>query len=482
VLRAARFDADSHPTATQQLLNSRSTELKAHFSEQLQSVNEMTGTVAEAVSSLEVQQTQQTDQIGAKIDAQTVSRSWEQRCKKLRRELDLTNLALETRRLKFEDLLKDNNILTKERDELQAKVSGLTEQLTKTGNERDELRTKVLELTERDNGPSKQEWKELIGSVNKIQEGIDDRFHRSTEQLDEVTTTIHDAIKKVATDTNNSAADAQNKLSEQGAFNTSTLLQLTEAQRTRSQRDDLTTTTISQLVGANRSLTETNANLGGTNAYLAATNGGFTETNKMLAKSNLVSNLGTALGILAAGQQAHQLEATHRENAELSYEKRTLELDNDELAEELRRSRRRRVDPPVGGDFHLIKIWTGSEEKSFTDLHVSVQQAVRTWSDGHVLGAEWFAKAQKSIRFCMRNERQERCKVPPSGTDKVACSQCVGGKTFCIRRRAEDDETLCLFPLHTDERREASVDDVTFWRMNARKRTPPGFHSKKLYP
>ncbi|KAF3045022.1 hypothetical protein E8E12_004342 [Didymella heteroderae] len=83
-----------------------------------------------------------------------------------------------------------------------------------------------------------------------------------------------------------------------------------------------------ELVGAKRSPNETTANLTGTNVYLAATNGGVIEVNITLAKSNLVANVGVALGILAAGQQAQHVEGTYRaatelqfENAELSHEK-----------------------------------------------------------------------------------------------------------------------------------------------------------------
>ncbi|KAF3045023.1 hypothetical protein E8E12_004370 [Didymella heteroderae] len=158
------------------------------------------------------------------------------------------------------------------------------------------------------------------------------------------------------------------------------------------------------------------------------------------------------------------------------------------MAEELQRSRRPRVEilDGRGGNgpphrLELIKIWMGTGEKSFTDLHLSVQQAVRSWIDGHMLGADWYEFAQRRLKSCMRKAHQERCYVPAEGTSKVAWGQCAGGKTFCIRRQTEHDPNLCLFPLHTGERGDASVNEVTFWRMTGRKTTPPGFYKKKLY-
>ena len=47
--------------------------------------------------------------------------------------------------------------------------------------------------------------------------------------------------------------------------------------------------------------------------------------------------------------------------------------------------------------------------------------------------------------------------MPAQGNHKIACGQGTGGKTFCIRRRTENDTTLCLFP-PAPHRARTSVD------------------------
>jgi hypothetical protein len=112
------------------------------------------------------------------------------------------------------------------------------------------------------------------------------------------------------------------------------------------------------------------------------------------------------------------------------HDKRTLELELNEALEEITRIRRQRLDQPVN---HLasIRIWTGSEERSFHDMHPDVQEAIRYWLARHPLGALWFETAQRRITSCIRNGRAERCEVR-SDDERVACSLCIGGRTPCI--------------------------------------------------
>lgn len=118
----------------------------------------------------------------------------------------------------------------------------------------------------------------------------------------------------------------------------------------------------------------------------------FAETQRLLTKENdlLRKQLSAFKKDTAsrgpAEQQAQRLENAHRaatelqcENVELSDKKRPLGHHNDEMIEEIQRGRRRRTETPNGGDngprsnLERIKIWTGTEEKKFADLHPSVQ-------------------------------------------------------------------------------------------------------------
>jgi hypothetical protein len=263
------------------------------------------------------------------------------------------------------------------------------------------------------------------------------------------------------------------------------------------QKDALATSAMAQLLSSNKDLTNKNNQLMSSMDMLIESYHELSTSNRTLRANSFVSQVGTSLGLLAADQKAQRLDVAHTEatyllhmNHELSREKRTLEQDLDEATEELQRSRRRRTETPDEGFGHRqdntyghltkIKIWTGTEEKDFEDLHLSVKDALRSFVAKHVLGDGWYDKAQKGKTSCARNRRMDRCKVPQDNY-KVACSNCVGGKTFCIRRRADGDTTLSLFPLHPQDRANASIDDVGFWMTTARK-TRPDFYGVKLYP
>jgi hypothetical protein len=106
------------------------------------------------------------------------------------------------------------------------------------------------------------------------------------------------------------------------------------------------------------------------------------------------------------------------------HDKRTLELELNEALEEITRSRRQRHDQPVN---HVagIRIWTGSEERSFHNMHPDVQEANRYLLARHLL------TAQRRITSCIRNGRAERCEVR-GDDERVACSLCIGGRMPCI--------------------------------------------------
>ena len=290
----------------------------------------------------------------------------------------------------------------------------------------------------------------IIERLSCLEDRIDMLFRKMTE--------MHEHLRKIAADKCVSEDTMRKEISDEARGEAAETRGVQDTSvGTWKQKDNLGSCAIAQPKGSNPRLAD---------------------NNQFLAHSNNVVS-GSAL-------QAQQLNfvkdgniATQNRSSDILHDKRTLQLDFNAAAEEITRSRRQRVDQPVD-QLASIRIWTGSEERSFNDLHRDVQEAIRSWLVGHPLGASWFETAQRRITSCIRNARTEGCYVR-NDDERVACSLCVGGRTPCIRRRARNDPTLCLFPVHhVDRRREVTINDVAFWICKGRRGNRDDYN-KKLF-
>lgn len=134
------------------------------------------------------------------------------------------------------------------------------------------------------------------------------------------------------------------------------------------------------------------------------------------------------------------------------------------------------------GDLSNIVAWDGSRELAFEDLHIDIKTELLRWSRNHPLREGWYKAAEKRKKSCARNLQMHACVVTTDDW-KVACDRCVGAKSFCVRRRAENDPQVCLFPLVELDRTSHDVDSVGFWRYDGEKRRPitKALYTKKLY-
>ena len=462
-------------------------ELKASTEATERTITQAAQTLTKRSDEIKTHVIQATDRLQATLSDHEEAHELNNQLLKLRSQLDRRTLELEVvtedRYRACERLNHDLQVMIDERDRLRQQVVDLKQlvvDLQAVINEKIDGLGK--NLSGKIDSVHATVENDISGKVDDLQAVITEKSNGLGDSIDglqdEVVSKVDgkfDCLQAVIVD---QVGDIHTEL-----FPTRAKMAETDARdRTQHQKDALTTSELAQLGGSNRELVNSNDRL--------------STSNRTLAANTFVSQTGMSLGLLAAGQQAQRLGAARTENAnllhqnyELSREKRTLEQDIDDAVEELQRSRRRRTETPneepgrrqdgTYGHLTNIKVWTGTEEKDFHDLSTSVKDAVQGFIGKHVLGEGWYRYAQKGRTSCARNKRMDRCDVPQENP-KVACSKCVGGKTFCIRRRADGDETLSLFPLHPEDRDSASIDDVGFW-MTPNRKTRSSFYNTKLY-
>jgi hypothetical protein len=139
------------------------------------------------------------------------------------------------------------------------------------------------------------------------------------------------------------------------------------------------------------------------------------------------------------------------------------------------------LDPQVYGDLLQIKAWDGVNLMDFKDLSPEVQASMLEWSGKVDPG--WFGRVPGRKKSCAaRGMSTNACLLPPDDMN-VACGNCVGGKTFCVRRWSPTDSTATVFAMDSrDVQREGGVGDVSFWRNTKVGKTRPskGMYTMKL--
>lgn len=192
---------------------------------------------------------------------------------------------------------------------------------------------------------------------------------------------------------------------------------------------------------------------------------------------------------------------TDRSNA-LEDENKQLMAENSELKRKLsgeerheeRPSQRLRITLPQGGvtrttqddvsrttygDLEKILVFQPATETmtqtriQFARLHPSVKDALLEWSRGNKLN-NWYQRGLQRRTSCVGTARRDSC-IVPLGSSNVACKACVSKKAFCIRRWSSESESLCLYPLHEDDRGQNSFESVAFWIRSQKQ------NSKELY-
>jgi hypothetical protein len=135
------------------------------------------------------------------------------------------------------------------------------------------------------------------------------------------------------------------------------------------------------------------------------------------------------------------------------------------------------LDPLVYDDLLRIKAWDGVNLMDFKDLSPEVQGSMLEWSKK--IGPGWFDRVPGRKKSCAaRGMSTNACLLPPDDMN-VACGNCVGGKTFCVRRWSPTDSTATVFAMDSrDVQREGGVGDVSFWKNTKVGKTRP---SKDMY-
>jgi hypothetical protein len=144
----------------------------------------------------------------------------------------------------------------------------------------------------------------------------------------------------------------------------------------------------------------------------------------------------------------------------------------------------RNEDADKYGDLVNVVAWDGTAEKQFGELSLILKDRLAAWANRNPLGPGWYEIALRRQKSCAARITMHAC-VVTADQRMVACDRCVGGLSFCIRRRSErDNEKLCLFPLLAEDRGDKQPSDVGFWLLpdkRSRSKTTKALYKTKLY-